>query len=298
MSASPSQSARAGTAPTHPAPAPSARPARLVLLVLLAEALALSLRAVLQRHLEAGGTSPADAHLWSYLVVPPLLLALLFPLSRSEAGALRASLAPAALTLRCVLIGLLVGLSLRLAIWGWLVARVAFGWQRNPDADAVAGPLFLFDCPPLPFIALHLLVMSVLVPFIEEVINRGAFLRWLLPQGRTVAVVASATLFALFHNPQTMPGAFCLGLFLGCLYLNTGALWCPLIAHATVNGLIVVDWYCLRGTWNPETTSPVVAVVGVMGIALLLVSGTLAAVLVSRRVAGALAGNPPPVTAR
>lgn len=298
MSAIPSQSARAGTAPAHPALAPSARPARLVLLVLLAEALALSLRAVLQRHLESAGTSPADAQLWSYLVVPPLLLALLFPLSRSEAGALRASLAPAALTLRCVLIGLLVGLSLRLAIWGWLAARVAFGWQRNPDGDAVAGPLFLFDCPPLPFIALHLLVMSVLVPFIEEVINRGAFLRWLLPHGRIVAVVASATLFALFHNPQAIVNAFVIGLFLGTLYLNTASLWCSITAHSTLNGLIILDWYCLRGTWNPDTATPALAVVGTLGVSLLLASGALAAVLVSRRVAGALAGNPPPVTAR
>ncbi len=66
--------------------------------------------------------------------------------------------------------------------------------------------------------------------------------------GATVAIAVSAALFGLIHVDSMtngaaaptlvyyrVPFAFVLGLLLGKLRLDTGSLWPPIVAHATLN---------------------------------------------------------------
>ena len=76
------------------------------------------------------------------------------------------------------------------------------------------GPAFTFGCPDPGILALSFLVVSLLVPLIEETINRGLILQSLMHRGRFFAVVLSSVLFAIMHDPQAIVVSFLAGLFL------------------------------------------------------------------------------------
>lgn len=87
-----------------------------------------------------------------------------------------------------------------------------------------------------------LFTLALVAPVTEEALFRGLLLpafagRW----GRWPALVLSSALFALFHFNvwQALP-AFLAGLYLGHLYLATGSLLAPVVAHGLFNGLPVV----------------------------------------------------------
>lgn len=266
---------------------------RLSAAVFLIQILVLLLRSWLALRLADGGMSAAVAKDLSYLIVPPLLALLLAPLAGETMRALRGKLLRRQLTVRVVVAALLLGISLRLAHRGALIAGVGFGFVRNPDPAALAGPLIAFDCPPLQIAALNLFVMALLTPVVEETINRGWFLSWFLRYGRLVAITVSSLLFAAVHRPDAIPAAFAGGIFLGVFYLNSGSLWGPLIAHATVNALVLADWHCLRAIWNPPEISDASLAVGALATALTACSLALAALLVSKRVVGPRPDDPP-----
>jgi hypothetical protein len=90
-----------------------------------------------------------------------------------------------------------------------------------------------------------LAVIAVLPAVGEELVLRGALLSSLvafLPPrwpaaGPAIAVLATATAFALIHDPLRLVFAFALGVALGALRLATGSLVPPIVAHATLNAL-------------------------------------------------------------
>jgi len=253
-------------------------------LLLLATIGALALRSWVQRLLVADGMDVVTAGNLSYLVVPPILAVMLYPVWKREGHAVMHSLRPSALGWQLVLTAVVLGIALRFASWGHLIAQAGFGSlsAAQPD-DAV---LIGFNCPSAQFVALHLLVMVCLIPVIEEIIYRSCIFRWMLPYGAFFAMVVSALLFAAMHQTEGMFMAFLFGLYAARFYLNSGAIWGPLIAHCVYNGLIIVDWYCLDVIWTPSTIDNVTRAVGALGLSLALVSLTLGALLVSRRVTG------------
>lgn len=239
-----------------------------IIAILIIEAFALIARSYLQLELIEGNHPVAWAKNISYLIVPPILVAMTFPILRQHRHFLAARFSLSSLTLRSLGVAILVGILLRIAYWGQLIGFSALGIFRNDDPTAIVGPLFSFSCPPNGTILLYLLVMSLLVPIIEEVINRGFLLYSFLNRGRLVAVVLSSILFAVFHSSASIPSAFVGGLFLAVFALNSRSLLLPIVAHATFNGLVVLDWLCLRGTWNPQELT--VQVVGVGLLALII----------------------------
>jgi len=267
---------------------------KLTLAVLLIELFVLLLRSWLQTVLASDGMSAAVAKDLSYLIVPPLLLLLLMPLANDVLPAFRGRFRWRQLTVRTVVVALGLGVAVRLATWGVLIAAVSFRLVANDDPGAIPGPLIDWNCPPPYVAALNLLVMALLTPFVEEVINRGLFLTWLLRFGRPCAVLASSLLFALAHRPGSMGSALVFGLLVGVLYLNTGSLWGPVLAHGTANALVLLDWQCLNAVWNPAEVTNALRAVGALAAVLAASSFALACLLVSKRVAGEEPPGDPP----
>lgn len=82
----------------------------------------------------------------------------------------------------------------------------------------------------------------LLAPWAEEVFFRGYALPFIgRGLGPVTGVGLSAVLFALIHwNPPGFASYFAMGCVLGALYLRTGRLWVPVIAHAIHNGLVLL----------------------------------------------------------
>ena len=256
------------------------RPVRTHLIaVLVALAAALVARAVLQLELREVGLQRQFAADLSYLVVPPLLAVLLFPVLKASRGRLRERFNTAHLDARLVINALALGALLRLAWWCHLIAGVSLGIYQNDVPDLVSGPVIVFRCPPAYLLATSVLVMSILVPLVEEIIHRGFVQSYLRPHGPALAIAGSAALFMIYHPLGTWGFVFIAGLLLGAQYWMTRSLWPSLITHSTINTLIIFDWRCLQGQWNPPPADLPRASVAAVAIILLVACGVSIAVL-------------------
>lgn len=242
-----------------------------VLTVMLFLIAALLLRSWLQTELADSGIDRTVAADLSYLVVPPLLFVFLLPLLGSRRRSIAALFRRKAIALPVGLYAIALGMLLRIAEWCQLIAGVALGFYVDPTAPAITQPSFAFDCPSATHLLLAMLVTVMLMPMVEEFVNRGLIQSALARRGPLVAIPVASLLFALCHRPASWVFTFFAGLVLGILFWETRTLWPSVITHATVNGLILLDWRCLQGQWNPTVTSlPLwqVAVPSLTGLAL------------------------------
>jgi membrane protease YdiL (CAAX protease family) len=253
--------------------------------VLLFQVAALFARSALEIFLLRGGSESRLAHHLSYLVVPPILGVLLYPYWRGCKGALSGLLRPGDLTLKVFAFSILLGLTMRITYWAVLTVLLWCGLAGSGDPGASVGPSLGFDCPSPPVLLLSLAVMALLTPVTEELVNRGFLLHALLPRGAMPAVVLSAALFAIMHDPQRYPTAFAVGLLLGVQALNYRTLWAPMLAHGTFNAAAILDWDCLRITWNPPASDPHLALAAGVAVPVALAGTVAALLLVSRKAA-------------
>jgi membrane protease YdiL (CAAX protease family) len=137
------------------------------------------------------------------------------------------------------------------------------------------------------YVVLGIVVSAVLIPFIEEVINRGFLLHYLMLRGRLFAVVLSSIFFAIFHDPVTIPSAFVIGIYFANLTLNSGTLWPATIAHAVHNLLVQIDHACIALAWDETSTHSQIAQSGYSAVVAMFILLFAAALLVSRKVTGA-----------
>lgn len=225
-----------------------------IVAILAATVAALVARAWLRLQIVAEGVAAQTAADLSYLVVPVVMVVLLFPLWRVERPYLGSLFKPSTLNLKLVVTAVTVGILLRLLWWGQLVFGVSFGLYESSDPMAISGPVFSFQCPGTVLVALSLLVMSVLTPVIEEITHRGYLLTAFRNRGMLQSIVISALVFAVFHKSTSLPFAFFAGLIFGVQYWKSGSLWPSFISHCIVNTMILLDWRCLSGHWNPRST--------------------------------------------
>lgn len=258
-----------------------------VLAIMVFQVCGLFARSALDLMLVRSGTDRAVANDLSYLVVPPLLIILLYPYLRQNCEALLRLLQPAQLTMRLCCLSLLLGVVMRVTYMSILTVLMWAGFVQNRDPDAIAGPIVGFECPPLLLLSLSLFVMSFLVPFVEEVINRGLLLHALLPRGVVTSVVVSAGLFAAMHQPGTYPVAFISGLFFGVQMLNSRTLWAPLFTHSAYNATATISWDCTRIIWNPPQGDPGLAAVTQIAAPVAALGILLCCLLVSKKAIGA-----------
>jgi membrane protease YdiL (CAAX protease family) len=243
---------------------------------------ALFARAVLENRLIDSGKPQPFAQDLSYLVVPPILIILMYPILRRHGSYLRALLRRQDLTIRLIATSVLLGFTLRMSFWGGLISFISFGVIRNTDPNAVVGPVISFGCPDPGILALSFAVVSFLIPVTEEIIHRGLILQSLLHRGKILAIVLSSALFAVAHDPQAIAVAFLGGLFLGVQMINRRTLWGPLITHATYNAMAILGWECVRVQWNPIESAPAVMGTGSIAAALAVVGIALSIILAQR----------------
>lgn len=102
----------------------------------------------------------------------------------------------------------------------------------------------------------RLLGLVLVVPVMEELFWRSFIQRWIdSPQflevdpraGSRRAFIVTAALFSLEHS--MIPAGFLAGLVYGWLYLHSGNLWMPVIAHAVTNGLLGA-WILSTASWH------------------------------------------------
>lgn len=252
---------------------PAAHPVRTHLTaVILAVFAALIARSWLQVELLADGLQAEFAADLSYLVVPPILLLLLLPVLRHHKALLADLLSPNGLTLRAVLPALAIGVLLRVSAWCQLIAGISFGIYTNTDPGTVTGPLFIFDCAEPEVVVLGVAVMVVMVPFIEELTHRGLIQTGFQHRGPAIAILLSSLLFMLAHRQSSWGFAFFAGVVFGVQFWRCKTIWTSLISHATVNGLIQLDWRCLQGQWNPQASQLPLWGVGLTSVFVLLLA--------------------------
>lgn len=255
--------------------------------ILVSSAAALIAKAWLQTELISRGVATQTAADVAYLMVPLVLMALLFPLWCEERQFLCRQFRHLDLTVALVWRALAIGVLLRLLWWCQLVVGISFGFYTSAGTTAIAGPAFSFQCGSLRSIGLSVLVMMLIVPLIEEVIHRGYVQTAVARYGAVIAVLVSAMVFAALHRPSGMTFALFAGVVFGTQYWRSRSLWPSLISHATVNGLILIDWRCLSGQWNPGTEHIPLMVPGVSATILALVFCGCLFVLISGTVTGA-----------
>lgn len=88
-------------------------------------------------------------------------------------------------------------------------------------------------------------VVGLVPGLCEEVAFRGYFQQVFQYRfGTHQGIFVAASLFALMHmDPWHLPALFAIGVFLGYLFLWTGSLWVPVIAHFTNNAASVIMVY-------------------------------------------------------
>ncbi len=254
-----------------------------IVAIVIFQIAALFARAFLEIHLVDSGEPQPFAQDLSYLVVPPILIILMYPVLRRHGSYLRSLLRRQDLTMQLIATSVVLGFTLRMSYWGGLISFISFGVLRNTDPNAVVGPVISFGCPDPGILALSFVVGSFLIPATEEIIHRGLILQSLFHRGKILAIVLSSALFAIAHDPQAIVVAFLGGLFLGVQMINCRVLWGPLITHATYNALAVLGWECVSTQWNPIDTTSAMVSTGLLGAALVVVGIALSIILVQRK---------------
>lgn len=137
----------------------------------------------------------------------------------------------------------------------------------------IAAPLTQMLRNPWGFFAIGLLA-----PVAEEMVFRGAILRWLLQKQRPWAAIAiSAALFAAVHlNPAQMPHAFLMGLLLGWMYWRTGSIVPGLALHFVNNAVAYVLCNIL-----PDPDVPLIVLLGNQKAVMMAVFSSLCILLPS-----------------
>lgn len=189
------------------------------------------------------GLDPRWIYAWSVLLVGGILL-----WCWHEYGEFAAQMRPSLLeTLLAVVVGALV-------FWIWI--HLDWPWMKLGNATAVFRPVSAEGSLQWPMIAARWIGAALVVPVMEELFWRSFLMRWIerVPFERVApqqvglkAVLLSTFVFVLAHTLWL--AALVAGLAYAWLYVRTGKLWVPVVAHAVTNGALGV-WVVFTGNWS------------------------------------------------
>lgn len=141
------------------------------------------------------------------------------------------------------------------AVFGlWIVLDAP--WMTLGEPAAAFVPLNAHGELDWPLVAVRWVGAALVVPVMEELFWRSFLMRWVeRPQWETVspqrvglrAVVLSTFVFMLAHTLWL--AAIVAGLAYAWLYVRTGTLWAPVIAHAVTNGVLGA-WVVATRQWQ------------------------------------------------
>ena len=149
------------------------------------------------------------------------------------------------------LLAIAVGLGV-FALWIQLDAP----WMTIGAPSAVFTPLTAAGTIDWPLAAVRWVGATLVVPVMEELFWRSFLMRWIErpvfegvdPQRvGTKAIVLSTFVFVLAHTMWL--AAIVAGLAYTWLYVRSGKLWLPVIAHAATNGALGA-WVVTTGNWQ------------------------------------------------
>jgi uncharacterized protein len=129
-------------------------------------------------------------------------------------------------------------------------------WMRLGEATAGFRPVDAQGNVMWALVAVRWAGATLLVPVMEELFWRSFLMRWIeraqfeLVDPQRVglkAVVLSTFVFMLAHTLWL--AAIVAGLAYAWLYIRTGKLWVPVVAHAVTNGVLGV-WVVFTGNWG------------------------------------------------
>ena len=129
-------------------------------------------------------------------------------------------------------------------------------WMRLGEATVGFRPVDAQGNVMWALVAVRWAGAALVVPVMEELFWRSFLMRWIeRPQFETVdpqrvglkAVVLSTFTFMLAHTLWL--AAIVAGLAYAWLYIRTGKLWVPIVAHAVTNGALGV-WVVFTGNWG------------------------------------------------
>jgi membrane protease YdiL (CAAX protease family) len=133
--------------------------------------------------------------------------------------------------LALAVVGWLAGLAL---VQAWSIAVDRMGWDMFRPADRASEVIGIGAD-----LWLTYAVVAVAAPFCEEVFFRGfAYAGLRRTFGLPIGVLTSAALFAAFHLDITtfVPIAL-FGIVLAWVYIQSGSIWPPMLAHALNNAV-------------------------------------------------------------
>lgn len=257
-------------------------PRTVLVAVLVATTAALIGRAWLQIQLMDDGMASTFAADLSYLIVPPILVFLLFPIWREQKAFVFSLFKRNDLTWRIAVRAVCIGVLLRMLAEAKLIAGVSFGYYKSTNAEAIVGPDFSFRLAAPENIVLGLVVMALLVPIIEEIVHRGFVMSALRNRGCIVSVLVSALVFMVFHKYSSWLFVSLAGVVFGLQYWATNSLWPSLLTHATVNGLIEIEQHFMSMHWNPRAADLPLWTPGIVAVVLIAVSLSALVVLLRK----------------
>jgi len=150
---------------------------------------------------------------------------------------------------------LLLAVAVGLAVY-WIWVRLDAPWMRLGEPSATFRPVDGNGNLMWPLLAVRWVGATLLVPVMEELFWRSFLMRWIdHPQFEAVppqrvglkAIVLTTFVFMLAHTLWL--AAIVAGLAYAWLYVRTGKLWVPIVAHAVTNGALGV-WVVMNGSWE------------------------------------------------
>ncbi len=188
------------------------------------------------------GVDPRWVYAWTVVLVGGMLL-----WAWREYGEFARQLRP---DLRELALAVAVGAAVFVA---W--TRLDAPWMRLGEPSAAFRPVDAEGNLVWALVAFRWVGAALVVPVMEELFWRSYLMRWIEhdpfeavpPQRvRAKAVVLSTFVFVLAHTLWL--AAAVAGLAYAWLYIRTGKLWVPVVAHAVTNGTLGA-WVVLTGNW-------------------------------------------------
>ncbi|MCB5189208.1 CAAX prenyl protease-related protein [Methylobacillus arboreus] len=181
---------------------------------------------------------------WLYGVKVVLVALLLWTLRKHYVELTKLSLLSLKLWLSAVVIGVLVFIA-------WI--NLDAPWMLLGDQSEGFNPGSGLEACLL--MATRVMGAALVVPLMEELFWRSFLMRWIQNQNFLkvepqqvgfIALLVSSVLFAIEHT-EWLAGLIA-GLAYGLLYIRSGNLWMPIIAHAVTNGILGI-WVIYTGNW-------------------------------------------------
>ncbi len=117
------------------------------------------------------------------------------------------------------------------------------------------------------YYALAVLMIGILPAITEELVFRGIIFNGLKKCGKWTAILLSAVMFSLMHaNVPQFPFTFILGVVLGLVMWETGALWLCMILHFFNNFTVLTSMYISAITGGGESVTNISVVTVLLSI--------------------------------